>query len=78
MIFILQNGPYAKKNPVKQRAVHKDKKIVGGHAHYTLKANHRLSAVGMRKSPGTLCDSEAQIILRILLSVIDDVAVVAE
>ena len=38
-------------SPVKQRAVHKDK-IVDGHAHYTLKANHRLPAVGMRKSPG--------------------------
>ena len=64
-------------SPVKQRAVHKDK-IVDGHAHYTLKANHRLLAVGMRKSPGTLVVSEAQIILRILLSVVDDVAVVAE
>ena len=38
-------------SPVKQRAVHKDK-IVDGHAHYTLKANHRRSAVGMQKSPG--------------------------
>ena len=38
-------------SPAKQRAVHKDK-IVDGHAHYTLKANHRLPAVGMRKSPG--------------------------
>jgi len=38
-------------SPIKQRAVHKDK-IVDGHAHYTLKANHRRSAVGMRKSPG--------------------------
>ena len=53
-------------------------KIVDGHAHNTMKANHRLLAVGMRKSPGTLCDSEAQIILWILLSVINDVAVVAE
>ena len=50
----------------------------GRSAHYTLKANHRLSAVGMRKSPGTLGVSEAQIILRILLSVVDDVAVIAD
>jgi len=33
--------------PVKQRAKSKTK-IVDGHAHYTLKANHRLPAVGMR------------------------------
>ena len=37
-----------------------------------------ISLLYLRKSPGTLCDSEAQIILRILLSVVDDVAVVAE
>ena len=45
-------------SPIKQRAVYKDEKIVDGNAHYTLKANHRLSAVGMRKSPG---NAEAQI-----------------
>ena len=49
-----------------------------GHAHYTLKANHHLPAVGMRKSPGTLCVSEAQIILWILLSVVDDMTVITQ
>ena len=39
-------------SPVKQQSQIKNK-IVDGHAHYTLKANHRLSAVGMqhKKAP---------------------------
>ena len=37
-----------------------------------------ISLLYLRKSPGTLGVSEAQIILRILLSVVDDIAVVAE
>jgi hypothetical protein len=36
---------------------------VDGHAHYTMKANHRFSAVGMRKSPG---NAEAHVILQLI------------
>ena len=52
--------------------------IVDGHAHYTAASAPPPPGGWYAKSPGTLCVSEAQIILWILLSVIDDVAVVTE